>query len=91
MTEFFWSILRVLLALGIVIVLIFLTLPYILPIMQRLKGRMGEEGSNVKLKRIIPLGRNMLLVELEVRGKLILVAITEGAVEVIYKDEVDSS
>ncbi|QID33399.1 hypothetical protein [Pampinifervens florentissimum] len=87
MTDFFLSFLRALIALGIVIVLILITLPYLLPLLQRLRWTREEKGSEIKLRRVIPLGRNMLLVELEIRGKLFVLAITEGAVEVVYRDE----
>ncbi len=91
MTDFFLSLLRVLVALGIVIVLILITLPYLLPLLQRLKWTKEEKGSDVKLKRLIPLGRNMFVIELEIKGKLFVVAMSEGAVEVIYKDEADNT
>ncbi|MFN4320160.1 MAG: hypothetical protein ACK4FY_06825 [Aquificaceae bacterium] len=91
MIDFFFSFLRVLVALGIVIVLILITLPYILPLLQRLKWSREEKGSDVKIKRIIPFGRNMYVIELEIKGKLFVVVISEGAVEVIYRDEVDNN
>ena len=91
MTDFFISLLRVLVALGIVIVLILITLPYLLPLLQRLKWTKEEKGSDVKLKRLIPLGRNMFVIELEIKGKLFVVAMSECAVEVIYKDDVDNT
>lgn len=87
MTDLFFSFLRALVALGIVIVLILITLPYLLPLLQRLRWTREEKGSEIKLRRVIPLGRNMLLVELEIKGKLFVLAITESAVEVVYKDE----
>lgn len=90
MTGFFFDFLRVLVALGIVIVLILITLPYLLPLLQRLKWAKEEKGSEVKLKRLIPLGKSMFLIELEIKGKLFVVAMSEGAVEVIYKDEADN-
>lgn len=91
MTDFFISLLRVLVALGIVIVLILITLPYLLPLLQRIRWTKEEKGSDIKLKRLIPIGRNMFLIELEIKGKLFVVAMSEGAVEVIYKDEADNT
>ncbi len=87
MTDLFLSFLRALIALGVVIVLILITLPYLLPLLQRLRWTREEKGSEIKLRRVIPLGRNILLVELEIKGKLFVLAITEGAVEVVYRDE----
>lgn len=91
MTDFFFSLLRVLIALGIVIVLILIILPHILPLFQRLRWIREDKESEVKLKRIIPLGRNIMLIELEIKGKLFVVALSEGAAEVIYKDENNNS
>ncbi|MDW8433311.1 MAG: hypothetical protein RMK35_00740 [Aquificaceae bacterium] len=91
MTEFFLSLLRVLVALGIVIVLILLTLPYLLPLFQKLKWTRDDRDSRVRLRKVIPLGRSMFLMELEIKGRLFVVAMTEGAVEVLYKDEADNS
>ncbi|MEJ5339853.1 MAG: hypothetical protein ACK42C_09110 [Aquificaceae bacterium] len=91
MTDFFLNLLRVLVALGIVIVLILITLPYLLPLLQRLRWTREERGSEVRLRRVIPLGKSMLLVELEIRGKLFVLALTDGAVEVVYRDEADNT
>lgn len=91
MTDFFLNLSRALIALGIVIVLILIVLPYALPLFQRLRWIREDKGSEVKLKRITPLGRNIMLIELEIKGKLFVVAVSEGAVEVIYKDEADSN
>ncbi|MCS6876446.1 MAG: hypothetical protein NZM36_06275 [Aquificaceae bacterium] len=91
MTELFLSLLRVLVALGIVIVLILLTLPYLLPLFQKLKWTRDDRDSRVRLRKVIPLGRSMFLMELEIKGRLFVVAMTEGAVEVLYKDEADNS
>jgi len=33
----------------------------------------------------------MFVIELEIKGKLFVVAMSEGAVEVIYKDDVDNT
>ncbi|MCS6997839.1 MAG: hypothetical protein N2648_01460 [Aquificaceae bacterium] len=90
MTDLFFNLLRLLVALGIVIVLIFLTLPYLLPLLQRLKWSREERDTQIRLKRVIPLGRNMLLLEIEIRGRLFVVAMTEGSVEVVYRDEAGS-
>ncbi|MCX8163883.1 MAG: hypothetical protein N3D14_00635 [Aquificaceae bacterium] len=91
MTDFFLSLLRVIIALGIVVVLILITLPYVIPIIQKLKFAREDKDSQVKLRRIVPLGRNMFIIELEIKGRLFVVVLTEGAVEVIYKDEADNS
>lgn len=91
MTDFFLSLLRVIIALGIVVVLILITLPYVIPIIQKLKFAREDKDSQVKLRRIVPLGRNMFMIELEIKGRLFVVVLTEGAVEVIYKDEADNS
>lgn len=91
MNDLLVSLLRMLVALGIVIVLILITLPYLLPLLQRLSWTSRGKDSELKLRKIVPVGRSMFLVEFEVRGKLFVVAFTEGAVEVIYADDADTS
>ncbi len=90
MTDLFFNLLRVLISLAIVIVLILILLPYLVPLLQKWRWAKEDKDSSVKLKRIIPIGRNMFLIELEIKGRLFVVAINEKAVEVIYKDEVVS-
>lgn len=91
MSDLFIDFLRVLVSLAIVLVLILLVLPYLLPLLQRLKLAGKGEGSKVKLIRLIPVGRSFYIVELEVNGRLFVVAMTEGAVEVLYRDEEGAS
>ncbi|MFN7065542.1 MAG: hypothetical protein ACK4OF_05295 [Aquificaceae bacterium] len=87
MTDLSFSLLRVLIALAIVVIIILITLPYILPFIQRLKWIRSDKGSQIKLKGIIPIGRNAFLVELEIKGKLFIIAMGENFAKVIYKDE----
>ncbi|RMH01425.1 MAG: hypothetical protein D6699_06805 [Aquificota bacterium] len=86
MTDFLLEFFRILLALGIVLVLIFLLLPHMLPLISKI-GPKGEKDSSVKLKRIIPLGKGFMIVELEIKGRLYVVAFAEGAIKVLHKDE----
>lgn len=90
MTELFFSLLRMLIALAIVVVIMLITLPYLLPLLQRIKWVKGDKDSQIKLKGIIPIGRNIFLVELEIRGKLYVMAIGEKFAKVVYKDEVSN-
>ncbi|RMH79541.1 MAG: hypothetical protein D6674_07490 [Acidobacteria bacterium] len=87
MTDFFVNLLRVFVVLGIVIVLILITLPYILPLLQRFSISAGGKEGIVKLKRIIPIGKGAYIVELEIKGKSYVLALTEGGVDVVYRDE----
>lgn len=88
MTDLFFSLLRVLLSLAIVIVIILITLPYLLPLMQRFKWIKDSKDSHIKLKRAIPIGKNIFLVELEIKDKLFVLAISEKTIKIIYKDEI---
>ncbi len=88
MTELFFSILRMLIALAIVVVVMLITLPYLLPLLQRFRWVKGDKDSQIKLKSVIPIGRNVFLVELEIKGKLFVIAMGEKFAEVVYKDEI---
>lgn len=87
MIDFLLEFLRLLVALGIVLVLIFLILPHLVPVLSRIGISKGEKESAVKLKRVIPLGKSHMIVEMEIKGKLYVVVLTEGAIEVLHKDE----
>ncbi len=82
--DFFYSLLKVLLSLAIVVVLILLVVPYLHPLLTKLslKGRSG----NVKVLSIVPLVRGAFLVELEVKGVYMLILVSERGADVVYKD-----
>jgi hypothetical protein len=82
--DFFYSLLKVLLSLAIVVVLILLVVPYLHPLLTRLslKGRSG----NVKVLSIVPLMRGAFLVELEVKGVYMVILVSERCANVVYKD-----
>jgi hypothetical protein len=82
--DFFYSLLKVLLSLAIVVVLILLVVPYLHPLLTRLslKGRSG----NVKVLSIVPLMRGAFLVELEVKGVYMVILVSERGANVVYKD-----
>jgi flagellar protein FliO/FliZ len=82
--DLFYSLLKVLLSLAIVVVLILLVVPYLHPLLTRLslKGRSG----NVKVLSIVPLMRGAFLVELEVKGVYMLILVSERGADVVYKD-----
>jgi len=82
--DFFYSLLKVLISLAIVVVLILLVVPYLHPLLTRLslKGRSG----NVKVLSIVPLVRGAFLVELEVKGVYMLILVSERGADVVYKD-----
>ncbi len=91
MNDLFLSLLRVLVSLAIVILLILIILPYLLPFIQKFKWMRNGKDSHIKLKNVIPISKNMFLVELEIKEKLFVVAINERTIKVIYKDEVDNT
>jgi hypothetical protein len=82
--DFFYSLLKVLLSLAIVVVLILLVIPYLHPLLTRLSLR-GKSG-NVKVLSIVPLMRGAFLVELEVKGVYMLILVSERGADVVYKD-----
>jgi hypothetical protein len=82
--DFFYSLLKVLLSLAIVVVLILLVVPYLHPLLTKLSLR-GKSG-NVKVLSIVPLVRGAFLVELEVKGVYMLILVSERGADVVYKD-----
>jgi flagellar protein FliO/FliZ len=82
--DFFYSLLKVLLSLAIVVVLILLVVPYLHPLLTRLSLK-GKSG-NVKVLGIVPLMRGAFLVELEVKGVYMLILVSERGADVVYKD-----
>jgi|YNPBryunderm2012_1023409.scaffolds.fasta_scaffold11471_4 hypothetical protein len=82
--DFFYSLLKVLLSLAIVVVLILLVVPYLHPLLTRLSLK-GKSG-NVKVLSIVPLMRGAFLVELEVKGVYMLILVSERGADVVYKD-----
>jgi flagellar protein FliO/FliZ len=82
--DLFYSLLKVLLSLAIVVVLILLVVPYLYPLLTRLSLK-GKSG-NVKVLSIVPLVRGAFLVELEVKGVYMLILVSERGADVVYKD-----
>jgi hypothetical protein len=82
--DFFYSLLKVLLSLAIVVVLILLVVPYLHPLLTKLSLK-GKSG-NVKVLSIVPLVRGAFLVELEVKGVYMLILVSERGADVVYKD-----
>jgi hypothetical protein len=82
--DFFYSLLKVLLSLAIVVVLILLVVPYLHPLLTRLSLK-GKSG-NVKVLSIVPLMRGAFSVELEVKGVYMLILVSERGADVVYKD-----
>ncbi|AHE96918.1 hypothetical protein THERU_08275 [Thermocrinis ruber] len=82
--DFFYSLLKVLLSLAIVVVLILLVVPYLHPLLTKLSLK-GKSG-NVKVLSIVPLMRGAFLVELEVKGVYMLILVSERGADVVYKD-----
>jgi len=82
--DFFYSLLKVLISLAIVVVLILLVVPYLHPLLTKLSLK-GKSG-NVKVLSIVPLMRGAFLVELEVKGVYMLILVSERGADVVYKD-----
>ncbi|NAZ23277.1 MAG: hypothetical protein GU346_02290 [Thermocrinis sp.] len=82
--DFFYSLLKVLISLAIVVVLILLVVPYLHPLLTRLSLK-GKSG-NLKVLSIVPLVRGTFLVELEVKSVYMLILVSERGADVVYKD-----
>ena len=87
--DFFYSLLKVLLSLAIVIVLILIVIPYIQPMLVRFSLK-GRSKGQVKVINIQPLLRGAFIVELEVKGIYMVILITERGADVIHRDSANT-
>ncbi len=86
--DFFEYLVKTLIALIIVIAVILVVLPYLVPTLSRLKiGKSAFEGENVKIKKIMPVGKNVFIIEMTIKDKLVVVCVAEKNVEVIYRED----
>ncbi len=77
--------LKVAISLLIVLLLILLLLPYLI---RRLTGIRSFSGKgSFTLKKVQPIARNAHLVEIEVKGKTLLILISEKGADVIYRED----
>jgi len=83
--DFFYSLLKVLVSLAIVIVLILIVIPRLYPVLAKLSLK-ERSGKGVKVINIIPLLKGSFIVELEVKGTYMVIVITERGADVIHKD-----
>jgi len=82
--EFVEYLLRTALSLLIVVGAIVLILPILL---RRFMGfRLTSKGGSFEVKKIHPIGRNVYIVELEVKGETLLLCVSEKNAEVIYRE-----
>ncbi|WP_448584296.1 hypothetical protein [Thermocrinis sp.] len=87
--DFFYSLLKVLVSLAIVIVLILIVIPYIHPLLVRFNLKSGSKGQ-VKIISVLPLLRGAFIVELEIKGIYMVILITERGADVIHRDSTDT-
>ncbi len=87
--DFFYSLLKVLLSLAIVIVLILIVIPYIQPMLVRFSLK-GRSKGNVKIINVLPILRGAFIVELEVKGIYMVILITERGADVIHRDSANT-
>ncbi len=86
--DFFDYLLKVFISLIIVLLLIFIVLPSVVPFLQRIRwGKGFYEGENVKVKKVIPLAKNIFIAEIYVKDKLIVVCFTEKGADIIYRED----
>ncbi len=86
--DFFDYLLKVIVSLVIVLLLIFIVLPAVVPFLQRIRwGKGFYEGESVKVKKVIPLAKNIFIAEIYVKDKLIVVCFTEKGADIIYRED----
>ncbi len=86
--DFFDYLLKVFISLIIVLLLIFIVLPTVVPFLQRVRwGKGFYDGENVKVKKVIPLAKNIFIAEIYVKDKLIVVCFTEKGADIIYRED----
>lgn len=90
MSNFFIEIVRVLLALGIVIVLILLISAFLPKLLEKFRIRYVD-NEDFRIKKLLPLSKGINLLVLEIKGKLHVMIVTERYTFLVYKDDVDSS
>ena len=76
---------KVFLSLIVVVVAIVFLLPLVLRKSMGLKG-FGGKGS-FELKKVSPITKNVFIVELEVKGKTIVLCVGEKGADVIYRED----
>lgn len=87
MNDFFVEFLRSLLALGIVLIVVIITLPYLLRFLSILKIQTHVGDSRVKINKVIPLHRKGSLVEMEVKNTYYVVYFTDTSATIIHREE----
>ncbi|MDQ7082639.1 MAG: hypothetical protein Q9N34_06580 [Aquificota bacterium] len=77
---------KVLLSLGVVILFLVLVLPLVL---RRLfLGVRGTgKGNSFEVKKVVPISRSVLLVELDIKGKTFILCVSERGADVIYRED----
>ncbi|GEM_PF-1000794 len=76
---------KVLLSLALVVAVIVLALPYL---MRRLTGIKSLRGDgSFEIKKIQPITRSVHIVEILVKGKTILLVVSERGADVIYRED----
>ncbi len=87
--DFTEYIFKILFSLGVVLIFIFLLLPFLLKRISTLRG-FSKEGS-FKIKKVVTLSKNVFIVEMEVKGKTIILCVGERGADVIYREDDNSS
>ncbi len=77
--------LRLGLSLAVVLIALFVLLPFFL---RRFTGFRGSGGKgSFEIKKVSPIAKNVFIVELEVKGKTILLCVSEKGADVIYRED----
>ncbi len=77
---------KLLVSLGVVLIVLVLVLPYVIKkFFFGVKG-FGKEG-HFEVRKVVPLSKGVLIVELEIRGKTFILCVSEKGADVIYRED----
>ena len=87
--EVFGYLLKVVLSLGVVILIIAFVLPLLMRKYAGLPFHRGEGSFSVK--KVQPIMKDAAIVEIEIKGKIVVLVVTKNNAEVIYRDDGDNN
>ncbi|GEM_PF-1356718 len=80
---------RVLLSLGVVLIILFLALPWVLKRLTGVKVLSGK--GSFEVKKVTPLSKGIFIVELDIKGKTFVLCVSEKGADVIYREDGENS
>ena len=78
---------KLLISLGVVLLFLVLVLPFL--VRRFFLGVKGFRGNgSFEVRKVVPVSRSVLIVEIEVKGKTLIVCVSERGADVIYREDV---